>query len=75
MNELKACLKSCPFCGKEAKASSNEVSGMGYTDGYDTYCVTCTKCGCGTGDYIDLSIAIEKWNRRVKRRAEDEATR
>ena len=46
-------LKSCPFCGGEAKASNVLM------------CVYCVNCGIDTECYSDNSISIKKWNTRI----------
>lgn len=64
-------MKTCPFCGGQAKikhfgrGTKKEDMGVG---------VKCTNCGCGTEFYFPIphesyearkNLAIEKWNQRV----------
>lgn len=51
-------LKTCPFCGGEAKLYGNEHVSQ--------YTVECTVCNCGTPiDCETAEGAAEFWNRRV----------
>ena len=67
-------LKTCPFCGSEAKLFVGEGG----------VCVVCTSCGCRTGcrddtyslglslwrkyKKISVDLVIEEWNRRTGER-------
>ncbi|MDY3750548.1 Lar family restriction alleviation protein [Christensenella minuta] len=55
MNET-AKLKSCPFCGGEAKIDQWDR---------DRKCVCCTQCHIYTQPYSEAEIAVEHWNRRA----------
>ena len=60
-------LKTCPFCGGEAKAFFCEESG--------TYDVQCQQCGAlpflgrkrGSGRFKSMDDVIAAWNRRAER--------
>lgn len=54
-------LKTCPFCGGEAKGVTNYEYGL--ARGYFCYC---TRCGIQqTRIYATKQAAIKSWNRRV----------
>ena len=68
-------LKSCPFCGGEAKFSSSggDDERDGYTETYYVYCSSCYVRGV-TSNYKPFNgenqesvklIAINNWNKRV----------
>lgn len=67
-------LSKCPFCGGEAGLSFAgmnyayiDKNGVGRNLGFH-YTVRCGDklCGCRIGNYEDLEIAVEAWNRRAK---------
>lgn len=48
-------LKPCPFCGDSSP----------YIHGDEYYWVQCFSCGAETQGDEDISVAIERWNRRA----------
>ena len=69
-NQQNIKLDPCPFCGGEAKMSSNSICG-GYGIYYDEFYVVCKKCGARgpkKDNYIyntDVSVVGILWNSRV----------
>ena len=53
-------LKSCPFCGGEARVTGSES--LGSVNYYYVYCTECNTC---TDEYAGRQSAIEAWNKRV----------
>lgn len=49
-------LKSCPFCGNQAKLVKT-------WDGL--YRVECSRCACQTADYPTMIAAVRRWNQRT----------
>lgn len=65
-------LKSCPFCG------NNEPRFVSYLQLYASekvphYQVRCDRCGARTDISRSRELAIEAWNRRDNRNAQEEA--
>ena len=50
-------IKSCPFCGREAKVKLMD-------NGCDYYWVECQECGCSMRGDHDSNKAVEDWNDR-----------
>ena len=62
-------LKPCPFCGGYADlfVSTNDNLFVPIDEwvGLNYHSVRCHKCGCGTGLYRNIDMAIAAWNRRT----------
>ena len=57
-------LKPCPFCGKPAKQVRTEHKSV-KGDKIATWFVICTKCECGTFQFLSPEKAAKIWNRRA----------
>ena len=58
-------LKSCPFCGGEAKLYSRAIDWL-----LSEHLVRCKKCHCITDTYDTKEEATEAWNKRYKEQEE-----
>ena len=61
MAEIK--LKTCPFCGGEAKAFKHKKTMASFGTLF-SYEVECAHCFCRTGLYPSEEKAVNAWNRR-----------
>lgn len=50
-------LLECPFCGSGDAYPDSDLNGK-------RHFVWCGNCGCGTGDRLNISSAVRKWNTR-----------
>lgn len=61
----KSILKSCPFCGGEAKTDSRYIGygsvGLG---SHDEHYIKCVECRAVSDEFRDKKQAIAAWNRR-----------
>lgn len=56
-------LKTCPFCGGEARLRPWVAPGRSEEDPF--WIVTCEDCGAMTWPYSGKAAAVMRWNRRV----------
>lgn len=56
-------IKSCPFCGSQAKLQIDECL---YSVGPTYYFVACIECWSRTHKRSDLSETLAYWNERLK---------
>lgn len=62
-------INQCPSCKgqaalKEVWVSYQKISGKMKTE--KQFYIQCSSCGTSTGQYINKSLAMKKWNNRVK---------